>query len=99
MAQEGFDKLMSLTDSRYRLSVVAARRAAQLKNGIPTTLEHEEYPKTRNTVTIALKELVLDKGIKWGKNMPTNEELKKTMDLENRAEALSFGARTDSDNA
>ena len=93
MAQEGFDKLMDLTDSRYRLSMIVGRRAAQLKNGIPTTLSHEEYPKTRNTVTIALKELVLDKEIKWGKDLPTVEELKKTLEhdrrLENQAQSYS----------
>ena len=27
MAQEGFDTLMNLTESRYRLSMVTARRA------------------------------------------------------------------------
>ena len=90
MAQEGIDKLINMTDSRYRLSMIAARRAAQIKNGIPTTLEHEEYPKTRNTVTIALKELTLDKGIKWGKDVPNNDELKKVIELEKRAEPLSY---------
>jgi hypothetical protein len=30
---------MALTDSRYRLSMIVARRAAQLKGGIPTTLD------------------------------------------------------------
>ena len=66
MAIEGFDKLIGMTDSRYRLSIIVGRRAPQIKNGIPTTLTHEESPKTRNTVSIALKEMVLDKGIKWG---------------------------------
>ena len=90
MAQEGIDKLINMTDSRYRLSMIAAQRAAQIKNGIPTTLEHGEYPATRNTVTIALKELVLDKGIKWGNDVPTNDELKKVIDLERRNDPLSY---------
>ena len=90
MAQEGYDTLMALTDSRYFLSIIVARRAAQLKNGIPSTLEHGEYPKTRNTVTIALKELTMGKGIKWGKDLPSNEDLRKTVELERRAEPLSF---------
>ncbi|MCA9836916.1 MAG: DNA-directed RNA polymerase subunit omega [Trueperaceae bacterium] len=84
MAQEGYDKLMNLTDSRYRLSMVVGRRAAQIKNGIPSTLKHEEYPKTRNTVTIALKELVMDKGIHWGKDMPKLEDLKKTLEQDRK---------------
>ncbi len=87
MAIEGFDKLINLTDSRYRLSMIVGQRAAQLKNGIPTTLAHEEHPKTRNTVTIALKELVLDKDLKWGTDLPTVSELKKTHEQDKRIEA------------
>jgi len=96
MAQKGFDKLMEMTDSRYRLSIIAARRAAQLKNGIPTTLVDDEYPPTRNTVTIALTELVLDKKLKWGTDMPTNAELKRTVDADRRADPASYAqpART-----
>lgn len=84
MAQAGVDKLMELTDSRYRLSMIAARRAAQIKNGIPTLLDHDESPKTRNTVSIALKELVLDKGIQWGDDLPSQDELKQAVDRERR---------------
>lgn len=84
MAQEGVDKLIELTDSRYRLSMIAARRAAQLKNGIPTLLTHEEHPPTRNTVSLALKEMVLDKGISWGDNLPSQDELKQTVERDKR---------------
>jgi hypothetical protein len=49
MAQEGYDRLMALTDSRYRLSMIVARRAAQLKGGIPTTLDVDEMPAARGT--------------------------------------------------
>lgn len=90
MAQEGFDKLMARTDSRYRLSVVVARRAAQLKNGIPTLLEPAEQPKTRNTVTIALKELANDKPIRWGKELPSNEELRQTVERERRLDTPTY---------
>jgi DNA-directed RNA polymerase subunit K/omega len=42
---------MALTDSRSRLSMIVARRAAQLKGGIPTTLDAEEMPEAgQNTV-------------------------------------------------
>jgi DNA-directed RNA polymerase omega subunit len=87
MAQEAYDKLMEMTDSRYRLSMVAARRAAQLKAGVPTVLSANEQPKTKNAVTLALKELALDKGIKWGldESLPTNDELKQTVEREMRA--------------
>ncbi len=55
MAQEGFDTPLELTESRYRLSMVTARRAAQLKLGIPSVLLKDAQPGTRNTVTIAMK--------------------------------------------
>jgi DNA-directed RNA polymerase subunit omega len=87
MAQEAYDKLMEMTDSRYRLSIIAARRAAQLKAGVPSILGPNELPKTRNAVTIALKELASSKGIKWGTDdsLPTNEELKQNVEREMRA--------------
>jgi DNA-directed RNA polymerase subunit omega len=82
MAQEGYDKLMSLVDSRYRLSMLVSKRAAQIKNGIPPLLQPEETPKTRNTVSLALKELVLEKPLIWGDDLPSVEELKKTVERE-----------------
>jgi DNA-directed RNA polymerase subunit omega len=87
MAQEAYDKLMEMTDSRYRLSMIAARRAAQLKAGVPPVLAPNELPKTKNAVTIALKELAIGKGILWGtdESLPTNEELKQSVEREMRA--------------
>lgn len=90
MAQEGFDKLMARFDSRYRLSMVVARRAAQIKNGIPTLLAPDEQPRTRNTVTLALKELASDKPIHWGKELPSNEELRQTVERERRLDAPTY---------
>ncbi|HKI57537.1 MAG TPA: DNA-directed RNA polymerase subunit omega [Trueperaceae bacterium] len=89
MAQEGYDTLMSLTDSRYRLSMIVARRAAQLKAGIPTTLDAEEAPHTTNTVTLAMKELEDGKGIVWGDDLPSGDELRRL--VERRPEEPSFG--------
>ncbi|GEM85933.1 DNA-directed RNA polymerase subunit omega [Meiothermus granaticius] len=68
MAEPGIDKLLSLTDSKYRLTVVVAKRAQQLlrydfKN---TVLEPSEIPRMRtlegekpdpNPVTWAMQEL------------------------------------------
>jgi len=88
---------MELTDSRYRLSMIAARRAAQIKNGIPTLLTHEEYPRTRNTVTLALKELVLGKDIKWGDDLPSQDELKQTVDRDRRLDG-GYNMSYDPDN-
>lgn len=80
MAQEGYDEMMALTDSRYRLTMIAARRAAQLKTGFPTLLTPEEKPNTTNTVTVAMKELQLGKDIRWGDELPSVEELSRGLE-------------------
>ena len=90
MAQEGFDDLMALTDSRYKLSMITARRAAQLKAGIPSTLDPEEYPQTRNTVTVAMKELETHAGIHWGDDLPSFSELKQVVERERREEPSGY---------
>src|SRR5690554_2198206 len=79
VAQEGYDVLMELTDSRYRLSIIVARRAAQLKLGVPSLLEEGELAPTQNTVTVAMKELELGKPIRWGNELPGVEELRRTV--------------------
>ena len=86
MAQSSFDKLIDMVDSRYRLSMIVGRRAAQLKMGVPSVLEADEEPKTRNTVSVALKELELDKPIVFGtkRDLPTTEEVRKMLDRERR---------------
>ena len=90
MVLDGFDKLMSLTDSRYRLSVITARRAAQIKGGIPSTLEEEDLPRTSNTVTIAMRELELEKEIVWGEDLPSEDELRRLNPQDRRADEV-FG--------
>jgi DNA-directed RNA polymerase subunit omega len=90
VAQEGYDRLMALTDSRYRLSMIVARRAAQLKGGVPTTLDVDEQPDTRNTVTLAMKELELGRGVRWGDELPAWDELRRFVVDERRREEPSF---------
>ena len=91
MAQEGYDRLMALTDSRYRLSMIVARRAAQLKSGIPTTLDLEEMPEAgQNTVSVAMREFELGREVRWGDELPTFDELKRTVVEERRREEPSF---------
>jgi DNA-directed RNA polymerase subunit omega len=86
MAQRGFDDLMKLTDSRYRLSMIVARRAAQLKGGIPTLLEVDERPRSTNAVTVAMEELRLNKPVRWGEDIPTTDELKRVVERSKRLE-------------
>ena len=74
MAQKDIDKLLALTDSKYRLANLVAKRAAQLKSGLPTLLEPEERPRTRNTVTVAMREMLTGR-LAWGKNIVKEERL------------------------
>jgi DNA-directed RNA polymerase subunit omega len=91
----GYDTLLGLTDSRYRLSVIAAKRSVQLKKGFPTTLTKEEYPNNRdgvskNVVAVALQELLLDKDIGWGETLPSDAEQLKAFELTKREDALNY---------
>jgi DNA-directed RNA polymerase subunit omega len=91
----GYDTLLGLTDSRYRLSVIAAKRSVQLKKGFPTTLTKQEYPNNRdgvskNVVAVALQELLLDKDIAWGETLPSDAELIKAFEFTKREDALNY---------
>lgn len=82
MAQEQIDSLLNRVDSRYRLSMVVSRRAAQIKKGFPDLLDASEVPNARNSVSVALKEMVLDREVRWGNDLPTTHELGKVVERE-----------------
>ncbi len=87
MAQKGYDRLLSLTDSRYRLSIVVARRAAQLKSGVPSLLSADEMPDANsNTVSVAMEELRTGKDIVWGEDLPTDASLREARARQRREE-------------
>lgn len=91
MAQTGYDRLLALTDSRYRLSMIVARRAAQLKGGIPTTLAPDELPEAdQNSVSVAMREFEADRDVRFGEDLPTTDELRRTVLEERRREEPSF---------
>lgn len=90
MAQEGYDKLISLTDSRYRLSMIVARRAAQLKMGIPTMLPPGTLDSLENSVTVAMKELEIGAGIIWGDDLPVQDDLKRLVEVPKREPANAY---------
>ncbi len=75
MAQEGYDTLMDLIDSRYRLSMVTGRRAAQLKKGVPSTLTHKPITQNQNAVSVAMKELETRSGVRWDVSLPSAEAI------------------------
>ncbi len=87
MAQDGYDTLLNLTDSRYRLSIVVARRAAQLKSGVPSLLSDDEMPDAAsNTVTVAMEELIRGKEISWGEDLPNDASLRDVRARQRREE-------------
>ena len=73
MSQKGFDILREATDSRYRLSIVVGRRAAQLKKGVPSTLTGKVIPNAENAVTAAMAELEHNSGVRWDNDLPSAE--------------------------
>jgi DNA-directed RNA polymerase subunit omega len=56
MAERNIDKLLSMTDSKYKLSVAIAKRAIQLKSGVVPVVPPEQRVGTRNLVTLAMRE-------------------------------------------
>ena len=97
MTQEGYDTLLGLTDSRYRLSIVVARRAAQLKSGIPSVLDVDRQPAGQNTVTLAMKELEITKDIVWGDDLPSTEELRRAVEPKRVEAPASYTPTLDDD--
>ena len=85
VAQRGFDILRETTDSRYRLSMVVGRRAAQLKKGVPSTVTGKVVPGTENAVSAAMKELELGTGVRWDNNLPSALEISSAVALDQRA--------------
>jgi len=94
MAQEGYDTLLALTDSRYRLSMITARRAAQLKMGIPTVLDVDQLPHNENTVTLAMRELEITDQIVWGDELPSIDTLRRAVEPV-RVETPTYAAATE----
>jgi len=86
VAQRGFDILREATDSRYRLSMVVGRRAAQLKKGVPSTATGKVIPGTENAVSAAMKELELGTGVLWGKDLPSFGDINSVVDQDQRAQ-------------
>ena len=88
MSQKGFDVLREATDSRYRLSIVVGRRAAQLKKGVPSTLTGKVIPDAENAVTAAMAELEHGSGVRWDNELPSAEVINSQVqrDLKSAAE-------------
>ncbi len=75
MSQKGFDILREKADSRYRLSIVVGRRAAQLKKGVPSTLTGKVISNAENAVTAAMAELEQGSGVRWDDDLPSAEAI------------------------
>lgn len=90
MAEPGIDTLLALTDSKYRLTVVTAKRAQQLLryNFKNTVLNNDELPRMRtlegekpdpNAVTWAMQELKTGR-LQIGENLIAEDRLTKFLD-------------------
>lgn len=75
MSQKGFDVLREKADSRYRLSIVVGRRAAQLKKGVPSTLTGKVISNAENAVTAAMAELEQGSSVRWDNDLPSAEAI------------------------
>ncbi len=84
MAQKGFDILREATDSRYRLSMVVGRRAAQLKKGVPSTVTNKGIPREKNAVSAAMEEIELGTGVVWGKDLPSFRDINGIVEQDQR---------------
>jgi len=90
VAEPGIDKLLELVDSKYRLTIVVAKRAQQLLrfNFKNTVLEPKEWPRMRtlegtepdpNPVTWAMKELLTGRLV-IGENLVPEDRLARVME-------------------
>ena len=97
MAEPGIDKLLNLTDSKYKLTVAIAKRAQQLLrfNFSNTVLAPAERPRMRtyegelpdpNPVTWAMRELLSGRLV-IGENLVPEDRLSRAMEETYRREA------------
>lgn len=92
MAQKGFDILREATDSRYRLSMVVGRRAAQLKSGVPSTVTGKVLTNAQNSVTEAMRELEVGSGVVWGDALPSFREINSVVEQDQREQQREAAA-------
>jgi len=90
VAEPGIDRILGLVDSKYRLTVVVAKRAQQLLryNFKNTVLEPKEWPKMRtlegevpdpNPVTWAMRELATGRLV-IGENLVPEDKLSRLLE-------------------
>jgi len=90
VAEPGIDKLLALTDNKYKLTVVIAKRAQQLLrfNFKNTVLAPPEWPKMRtiegelpdpNPVTWAMRELLTGRLV-IGEDLMPEDKLSRVME-------------------
>lgn len=91
MAERNIDKLLSLTDSKYRLSVVIAKRALQLRSGVAPVIPADERLGTRNLVTLAMREMATER-LQWGEGLVDEGRLRTLLDRTRQAHNESIAA-------
>jgi DNA-directed RNA polymerase subunit omega len=86
MSEKNIDKLLSQTDSKYKLSVAVAKRALQLKSGVNPVIAPEQRSGTRNLVTVAMREMATGK-LELGANLIDENRLNKHLVQERQRQA------------
>ncbi len=86
MSEKNIDKLLGLTDSKYKLSVAIAKRALQLKSGVNPVVAPDQRAGIRNLITLAMRELATDK-LQMGANLIDQVRLDKHLAQEKQRQA------------
>ncbi|MBI3961789.1 MAG: DNA-directed RNA polymerase subunit omega [Deinococcus sp.] len=71
--KEDFDTLLGSTGSKYLLATIIAKRAAQLRAGLPAAV-----PPRSNPVTTAMAEMSANQLV-WGNDLVPQESLERAM--------------------
>jgi DNA-directed RNA polymerase subunit omega len=86
MSEKNIDKLLSQTDSKYKLSVAIAKRALQLKSGINPVIPPDQRSGTRNLITVAMREMATGK-LEMGAGLIDQARLDKHLAQEKQRQA------------
>jgi DNA-directed RNA polymerase subunit omega len=86
MSEKNIDKLLSQTDSKYKLSVAIAKRAMQLKSGVVPVISPDQRTNTRNLITVAMREMATGK-LEMGANLIDQARLDKHLAQEKQRQA------------
>ncbi len=92
MSEKNIDKLLSLTDSKYQLSVAIAKRSLQLKAGVTPVISPEARAGVRNLITIAMREMATG-NLEMGANLIDDAKLEQHLSRTKAAQQEALQAQ------